>query len=248
MPAEWDAATYDRVANPQARWGRAVVARLDLTGTERVLDAGCGTGRVTEQVLERLPGGRVIGLDGSSAMAGQARERLSAHSARLSLVVADLAGPLPLATASVDAIISTATFHWIADHDALFNHLAVVLRPGGQLVAQFGGHGNIASVSRAVRQVTGDDAELRTYPTAEQTEQRLARSGFTDIEAWLTPEPTRYASREELEEFMATVILWPHLARLDPVERPAFVRAVADRLPGLELDYVRLNLRARRAG
>ena len=59
MPRDWDARTYDRVADPMTRWGAAVLDRLALDGDERVLDAGCGTGRVTEALAERLPRGRV---------------------------------------------------------------------------------------------------------------------------------------------------------------------------------------------
>src|SRR4051794_18295665 len=144
MPRDWDAATYDRIADPQARWGAAVVERLPLAGDERVLDAGCGTGRVTKLLLDRLPGGRVVALDGSPSMIEQARRRLS-DGGRVEYVVADLAQPLPIHE-PVDAILSTATFHWIADHQAMFGHLAAVLRPGGPLTAQCGGAGNVASV------------------------------------------------------------------------------------------------------
>ena len=169
---EWDAAAYDRVAAPQARWGRDVVDRLPLAGTERVLDAGCGTGRVTEYLLSRLPAGRVVALDASSAMIGEARKRLAAHGDRVEFVVADLGKPLPLES-PVDAILSTATFHWVPDHDALFRHLAAVLQPGGWLVAQFGGAGNIASVMRVLAAI--DDGWLGPthFETPEATTERL---------------------------------------------------------------------------
>ena len=120
QPRGWDAATYDRVADPQEEWAREVIDRLDLRGDETVLDAGCGTGRVTEQLAERLPDGRVVALDGSPAMVEAARGRLARFGDRVTYVVADLGAPLPIADSSVDAILSTATFHWIADHDALF--------------------------------------------------------------------------------------------------------------------------------
>src|ERR1700704_5699073 len=132
---EWDAATYDRVSGPQLRWGLAVLERLALAGDERVLDAGCGSGRVTERLLERLPQGPVVPLDGSEAMLAEARRRRAPHLSRVELVHADLGRPLPLLT-PVDAVLSTAVFHWVPDQDALFRHLAAVMRPGGRLVAQ----------------------------------------------------------------------------------------------------------------
>ena len=78
MTRDWDAATYDRVSTPQVEWAGPVIDRLELQGDERVLDAGCGSGRVTELLAERLPSGRVIALDGSPAMIDAARGRLAA--------------------------------------------------------------------------------------------------------------------------------------------------------------------------
>ncbi len=150
MTADWDARTYDRVADPQTRWGATVLDRLPLRGDERVLDAGCGSGRVTELLLERLPDGQVVALDGSAAMIDEARRRLATAEAagRVTFVTADLLDPLPI-DPPVDAILSTATFHWITDHDALFRNLAAVIRPGGRFVAQCGGAGNVATVLAA---------------------------------------------------------------------------------------------------
>ena len=135
MTRDWDARTYDRVADPQTRWGTAVLDRLPLAGDERVLDAGCGSGRVTELLAKRLPRGRVVALDGSPSMIDAARERLAPFGNRVEYVVADLGVPLPV-DGTIDAILSTATFHWVPDHDALFANLATVVRPGGRLVAQ----------------------------------------------------------------------------------------------------------------
>ncbi len=129
MTRDWDARTYDRVADPMTRWGAAVLDRLPLEGDERVLDAGCGSGRVTELLAARLPRGRVVALDGSPSMVEAAKERLAPFGDRIEYVVADLGKPLPI-EGLVDAIVSTATFHWVPDHDALFANLATVLAPG----------------------------------------------------------------------------------------------------------------------
>ena len=243
---DWDAATYDRVADPQTRWGRAVLDRLPLEGTERVLDAGCGSGRVTELLAERLPDGRVIALDASAAMIEAARTRLVAFGDRIDYVVADLGKPLPLEQ-PVDAVLSTATFHWVPDHDALFANLAGVLRPGGRLVAQCGGAGNIASVRRVLATIGDGWPGAAHYETPEVTRRRLEASGFVDIQCWLTEEPTRFEPGEPLETFLRTVILGGHVERLPEAERDGFVKAVADALPEPVIDYVRLNIVARRA-
>jgi trans-aconitate 2-methyltransferase len=245
MPHDWDAATYDRVADPMTRWGASVLDRLPLRGDERVLDAGCGSGRVTEQLAERLPNGHVIAMDASPAMVEAARERLARFGARVEVVLADLGRPLP--AAQVDAVLSTAAFHWVPDHDALFRHLAAVLRPGGQLVAQCGGTGNIASVRRAIA-ATG---EAWTGPWhfagPDDTRQRLEDAGFIEVETWLNDEPTALEPGEPLETYLRTVVLGAHLERLPPEEHVAFVRAVAAGLPAPVIDYVRLNIVAVRA-
>jgi trans-aconitate 2-methyltransferase len=246
MPHEWDARTYDRVADPQTRWGMAVLDRLPLNGDERVLDAGCGTGRVTELLAARLPRGRVVALDGSPAMIEAARERLAPFGERIDYVVADLGEPLPIEGA-VDAVLSTATFHWVPDHDALFANLAAVLRPGGWLVAQCGGVGNIESVKRVLATIGDGWIGPAHFETPMATVGRLDTAGFVDVECWLTYEPTRFEPGEPLETFLRTAILGPNLERLPAADHAAFVHEVASRLPEPLIDYVRLNIVARRS-
>jgi trans-aconitate 2-methyltransferase len=246
-PRDWDAATYDRIAEPQTRWGAEVLDRLTLDGRERIMDAGCGSGRVTELLAERLPNGRVVALDGSPAMIDQARARLARFGDRIEFVVADLGQPIPLAE-PVDAVLSTATFHWVPDHDALFRNLAAVIQPGGRLVAQCGGAGNIASI-RAVLATIGDGWLGEShFETPEATTARLDAAGFVEIESWLSDEPTDFEPGEPFETFLRTVVLGSHVARLRESERGAFVHAVAERLAAPRIDYVRLNIVARREG
>jgi trans-aconitate 2-methyltransferase len=244
-PRDWDASTYDRVADPMTRWGAAVLDRVVAGDGDRVLDAGCGSGRVTEQWLERSATGRAVALDGSPAMIEAARGRLARFAGRVEFVVADLGRPLPIAE-PVDAVLSTATFHWVPDHDAVFRHLAAILRPGGQLVAQFGGEGNIASVRAALATLGDGWLGPAHFESVDATVRRLEAAGFTGIEAWLQPEPTEFEPGEPFETYLATVVLGAHLDRLPTADRPAFVRAVAARLPGPWIDYVRLNVVARR--
>jgi trans-aconitate 2-methyltransferase len=243
---DWNAASYDKVADPQARWGAEVLERLPLEGNETVLDAGCGTGRVTELLLARLPRGKVVALDASASMLEQARGRLARFGDRVAYVHADLEQPLPL-DGPVDAVLSTATFHWVLDHDALFANLAAVLRPGGWLVAQCGGFGNVAQFLAVARSVDPAFRKAHNFQTPEATRERLERYGFDAIETWLSDAPTRFEPGAPFEAFLETVCLRPNVDRLPPGEREAFVKAVADRMPEPVLDYVRLNITARRA-
>jgi len=243
MPRDWDAASYQRVSAPLEAMGRDVLDRLELRGDERVLDAGCGTGRVTAVLLERLPRGEVVAVDGSPSMVEQARERLGP---RADVRVADLT-ELALET-PVDAVLSTATFHWIDDHDRLFERLHAVLKPGGRLVAQCGGEGNIAAVRAAIDHA-GEPA-LAGWPgpwhfaSPEATAARLERIGFTGVRTWRTE--VRVES-EDPREYLATVILGSHLPRVPAERREAFVAAVLAELPEPAIQYVRLNVLAERA-
>ena len=106
---------------------------------------------------------------------------------------------MALFRAYIDAILSTATFHWVLDHDALFRHLAAVLRPRGALVAQCGGAGNIASVQRVLASIGDGWLGPVHFETPEATSDRLAAAGFTDIRCWLTEEPTRFERGEPFE-------------------------------------------------
>jgi trans-aconitate 2-methyltransferase len=221
--------------------GRDVLDRLPLAGDETVLDAGCGTGRVTRLLLERLPRGRVIAVDASPAMVATARANLpdevDVHQADL----ADFALDEP-----VDAILSTATFHWIGDHDALFACLARALEPGGRLEAQCGGQGNVARLHAAARAVGPFDGWKGPWNFSPPglAAERLRAHGFEDVRTWLEPRPVR---PEEPREFLRTVVLHPFLARLPEHEREDFLEAVIERLgEPVELDYVRLNISARR--
>jgi trans-aconitate 2-methyltransferase len=240
----WDAGTYDRVSDPLVRMGGDVLARLELAGDETVIDAGCGTGRITEQLLERLPRGRVLALDVSPAMLAEAALRLERFGDRVTLLEADLNRPLPVA-APADAILSTATFHWVLDQEALPGHLAAALRPGGRLVAQCGGEGNCAEVFEALAALGERPMDRLRFLAPEVARARYEAAGFTEVIAWITPEPVAFATRADLETYLATVFLGP-LTDRPPAALPMLARKVADRLPGPVLGYVRLNLVARR--
>jgi trans-aconitate 2-methyltransferase len=229
------------------RLGREVLDRLELRGDETVLDAGCGSGRLTELLIERVPRGRVIGVDASASMIDAARERLGPDA---DLRVADLVG-LDLGGDTADVVFSTATFHWIVDHDALFTSLRAALRPGGRLVAQCGGAGNIATVHAAAAQA-GDDPPFRAhfegwrgpwnFATPEATERRLHAAGFGEARCWLAERPVR---PDDAREYLRTINLGAHLERLPGTLHDPYLDAVLARLGERPtIDYVRLNIDA----
>jgi len=248
---DWNADVYHRVSGPQVAMAAAVLDRLELRGDETVLDAGCGSGRVTRLLLERLPHGRVIAVDASPDMVARAREELSGAAADVR--EADLATLALAAGQPVDAVFSNATFHWIPDHAALFAALAAALRPGGRMSAQCGGKGNVAGVHAAALQAAADSGlgqRFAGWPRPwnfagpEQTEARLRAAGFQDVRCWLQAWPV---APDEPRAYLETVCLGPHLERLADDERERFLDAVMARLGARpSLDYVRLNIVARR--
>jgi trans-aconitate 2-methyltransferase len=242
----WDGASYDRISGTMEALGLEVLSRLELDGDEVVLDAGCGSGRITQALIERLPRGRAIAIDQSPSMVEAARQRLGETA---DVRVVDLL-ELEL-DERLDAIVSTATFHWIADHDLLFRRLHAALRPGGRLVAQCGGEGNIAILRGKLAPLLERQPYAEhfrdwrppwNYAGAEQTRERLLSAGFASAECWLQPAPRE---PEQPREFLYTIVLGPHVQRLPEQLRDQFMddslQAIGE---PVVVDYVRLNVDA----
>jgi trans-aconitate 2-methyltransferase len=218
----WDADVYEDVAEPQRRWAREILDRAAIRPGERVLDAGCGGGGVTRLLLERTDD--VIAVDADASMVARARETLPESVPVLHRDLLDLELDEP-----VDVVFSCAVFHWITDHERLFARLRAALRPGGRLVAQCGGEGNIAKVLEAV----GERPGVWLYANAEDTERRLRDAGFSEARAWLEPKPTRVA---DMRRYLEAVVLHGQPEAARTAERAAAELDV--------LDYVRLNIHA----
>lgn len=258
--ADWDGTAYHRLSEPQFAWGRAVLARLELEGDETVVDAGCGSGRLTAELLQRLPQGRVIAVDRSESMLAVAeRELRPRFGDRVELLCADLLA-LDLAAAA-DVVFSTATFHWVLDHPRLFAVLRRALRPGGRLLAQCGGGDNLRQVKARAARLIAASPQLRPhfagwsppweYADAETTRRRLHDAGFVDVDTSVEAAPTVFDDGETYRAFLATVILRPYLARIpDDALRQQLLDAMcseaADDRPPWSLDYWRLNMAGRR--
>ena len=257
---EWHAAEYHRLSTPQFQWGQRVLSHLHLRGDECVLDAGCGTGKLTRLLLQNLPRGRVVGLDVSRNMVMHARRDLQPEFGdRARFVAADLLA-LPFRDA-FDGIFSTASFHWVLDHDALFHNLFVALRPGGWLHAQCGGGPNLARLRERVRTLSqtvefsprlGQFPEPWFFSDAEGAARRMRSAGFHEVKTDLEQASFAVSSREEFQGYLRTFVLHRHLELL-PSEalRERFVKELAvasdEDNPPRTLDYWRLNLRGCKA-
>lgn len=254
---EWNSAVYHRLSAPQVSWGKKVLGRLRLRGDELALDAGCGTGRLTADLLEALPRGRVVGVDLSQNMLRSAREHLAQFGLRVSLVACDLLY-LPFDRA-FDVIVSTAAFHWVLDHDHLFASLSRALLPGGWLEAQCGGGPNLERLRQRAHALMKDRrfagffvgfSEPWTYHDAPTAADALRRVGFVEIETSAEAAPTVLDGEGQFAEFIRNIVFHRHLERIpSEAARTEFIALLTEQAAGDDppflLDYWRLNLRGR---
>ena len=256
---EWNAASYHKVSGPQTSWGQKVINRLLVDGDERTIDAGCGSGRLTGDLMERIPNGRLIAIDRSWNMLMTARANLRpTFGSRIMFAQVSLPD-FPFA-GWADLVFSTATFHWVKDHPALFAGIFKTLRSGGRLHAQCGGGPNLHRARELSSQIMQTPEFARyfvdwpgpwEYANADVTADRLSKAGFTEIYTDLEEAPTTLATEEDYREFVTTVIYHPHLERLpDAALKQSFIDRVTE-LSSKEpvpftLDYWRLNMTARK--
>ncbi len=254
---EWNSEVYHRLSGPQVSWGKKVLSRLNLRGNERILDAGCGTGRLTADLLEALPQGHVVGIDLSQNMVNSAREHLKLFGSRVTLLACDFLH-LPF-TNIFDGIVSTSAFHWVLDHDCLFANLHRVLIPGGFLEAQCGGGPNVKrlrdradalSATPKFAQYFAGFKEPWLFEDAEGAAQTLNRAGFIEVETSVEPAPTILDSATHYNEFVRNIVLRTHLERLPTIVlKNDFMNVLTDQAasddPPFTLDYWRHNLRGR---
>lgn len=256
---EWNAASYHKVSGPQTSWGQKVLNRLTLNGDERAIDAGCGSGKLTGELMQRLPSGTLVAIDRSWNMLITARANLRPiYGSQVRFAQVSLPD-LPFNNWA-DLVFSTATFHWVKDHDALFAGLLQTLRPGGRLHAQCGGGPNLerarALAARIMREPTfrpyfDDWPGPWEYAYPDVTAARLKHAGFVEIDTSLEEAPTTLATEEDYREFVTTVIYHAHLERLPA---PGLKQEFLDRVTALSaaeptpftLDYWRLNIQARK--
>jgi trans-aconitate 2-methyltransferase len=254
---EWNSEVYHRVSGPQVCWGKKVLSRLRLRGDEVVLDAGCGTGLLTAELLDALPAGRVVGVDLSQNMLRSARQHLAHFGTRVDLIACDLQH-LPFESA-FDGIVSTAAFHWVLDHDRLFANLHRALVPGGWLEAQCGGGPNVLALRKRANALAATPKfasffagfrEPWLFQDADAAAESLRGARFIEIETSMEVAPTVLGGVAQYNEFVSNIILRRHLENIPSEElRDEFMaeltRQAAGDDPAFSLDYWRLNLRGR---
>ena len=240
----WRGDKYDSVADPQHRWGLSVLEGHEDTAPTRILDAGCGSGRVTEQVLHRFGDADIVAIDTSASMLDAARNRLG-HRSRLTLEQVDLGDSAALMKLGrFDAILSTGTLHWVMDNGKLFADLGKMLTARGIFVSQSGGEGSIEAVRTILDELGIGWSRLNNYASVSGTRDRLTAAGFDPVECWMTNEPVDFEDHNAFVDYLLNGVISPYVSSLNEPERMSIAEEVADRLPALNLQFVRLNIRA----
>ncbi len=253
----WNADVYDRIGTPMRGWAQQVIDDLALEGGETVLDAGCGSGSVTFDLLAKLPRGKIYALDSSAEMIEKLNtaieERGVTNVIPMRADLTDFALP-----EQVDAVFSNAVFHWVHDDDGLFGCLFRATKPGGRLRAQCGGGDIFAKFMPAVATVQsrprfvshlGDLRDGKRYRTADEAREALERAGWADVRAWVFDAPVAFENEGDAALYLRTIILRDHVARLPDGDQEPYLRSViteyiARHGPPFTADYVRLNLAA----
>ena len=255
----WDARAYERVSSGvQLEWGKRLLGKKkEWTGNETVMDAGAGSGNLTRLLAAMVLNGHVYAVDADANMVKQARANLqdckNVEIVHARMENARLAHP-------VDLVFSNAAIHWVLDQKQLFMHFYELLRPSGELLAEFGGHGSLEKILSLVVSVMQSD-EFRDsfvnwkqawhFPNSNEAEMMLKKAGFKDAHATLVPQTTKFPDRDSFASFVRTVILKPYLSYLTgDARKDSFVDRFLNEVQssGLpwSLDYIRINISARK--
>jgi trans-aconitate 2-methyltransferase len=128
---EWAAADYERISSLQRAMAEEVLALLDMAGAQRVLDVGCGNGKITAEIAARVPHATVLGVDPSHEMIEFASSHYDAAAyPNLSFAIAD-ARSLPYRE-EFDVVVSFNALHWVPQQEEALQSICAAMKPGGR--------------------------------------------------------------------------------------------------------------------
>jgi trans-aconitate 2-methyltransferase len=260
MASEFDAENYTRASNHQQGWGQRLIDELALTGSERILDLGCGDGRLTAVLAGLVPQGCVLGIDASRNMIEQARHSHVAANLEFRLLdinEMDFDGLF-------DLIFSNATLHWIKDHGRLLAHVHRALAHGGVVRFNFAGQGNCADFIEVIRRTMEEESFAAYFqdfkwpwfmPGAAEYEGLLATSGFVAAKVWHEDAATVFQTADALIGWIDQPSLVPFMTCIVGPDRQRFRDAIVARMlertrqsDGTFLEtFRRINVRAMKA-
>lgn len=232
---KWDAVDYAKSSAVQQRWARELIAKLDLQGSEHVLDLGCGDGKVTAEIASLLPNGFVLGVDKSPEMIDLAQARFpKVEYPNLDFQVVD-AVSLNFQE-QFDVVFSNAVLHWVADHAAVLSGVAEALKPGGRILLQMGGRGNAAQVIVAMNTVCAlpkwhayftDFQFPYSFYGMDEYAEWLPEAGLAPVRVELIPKDMAHVDRSAFEGWLRTTWM-PYIQQVADTHQPEFFDQVVD--------------------
>ena len=232
---QWDSRDYELHSGEQQRWARELIKKLELTGTEELLDIGCGDGKVTAEIAGLLSGGRVLGIDNSESMIELATTRYPPEdhpNLTFSLLDAVDIGFAPI----FDVVFSNAALHWVKDHRPVVGSIHACLKPGGRILLQMGGQGNARTIIGVLDKIMQSPKYHRYFEGfefpygfhgVEHYQQLLDEAGFIDRRVELIDKDMAHDGIEGLKGWIRTTWL-PYTARLDEPDRDPFIDELAE--------------------
>jgi trans-aconitate 2-methyltransferase len=230
----FDGKKYERASLCQREWGIELVEKLQLNGNEVILDLGCGNGVITRALAERVPQGRVVGVDNTPSMLDAARAHKTANMTLKLLDITEITF-----AAEFDVVFSNAALHWVLDHEKLLRMIYNAVKPGGFVRAQFGAAGNIVNLSEVLREVM----RLPTYvpyfktfrwpwymPTPEEYEKVLSHTEFRNYRVWGENKDRYFSDEESLISMVEEMGLVPFIAVLPEDLKQLFRDTVINKL------------------
>jgi trans-aconitate 2-methyltransferase len=257
---QWNPNDYNQHSAQQQKWAKEILPRLALKGDERILDIGCGDGKITAEVAQHVPNGSVVGVDASAEMIDFAKKQYSTV-ANLHFEERD-ARSLNF-DGQFDWVISFACLHWVIDHRPMLAGIRRSLCPDGRILLQCGGKGNAAEIAQVVFKIIAEPKWANyftdfTFPwgfySPDEYRPWLEEVGFTVTHLILIPKDMTHAGREGLKGWLRTTWM-PYWQRVPSDLQQQFIDEIVDEyLQGHPLDsnglvhlpMVRLEIEAKR--
>jgi trans-aconitate 2-methyltransferase len=234
MAHEFDGNKYKAASAHQKEWGAKLIQELNLSGTERILDLGCGDGALTAQLAMLVPHGFVLGIDASRGMIEAARAHVAGN---LSFEVRDI-NEMNFEN-EFDIVFSNATLHWIKDHDALLENVHRALKSGGALRFNFAGDGNCENFFSVVKEAIQLPQFSRYFsgfewpwymPSIAGYELLVQRIPFAQTRVWGENADRHFADRETMIRWIDQPSLVPFMQLVADEHKEEFRQYVIDRM------------------
>lgn len=235
MAHEFDGKKYEQASTGlQVAWGEKLIARLDVQGSESVLDLGCGAGTLAARIAELVPKGEVLGIDASQGMIDAALPKAGANLSFRRMDIDDIDF-----VERFDIAFSNATLHWVLDHRRLYRNVLRALRPGGRIHFNFAGDGNCSNLFRIVRDAMALERFAPHFagfqwpwymPTLDEYKTLVASAGLRDTRLWGENADKYFPDQESMIQWIDQPSIVPVLAQVPENDKPAFRQYIIRRM------------------